>query len=265
MKTLTLSVLLCGCLGTLPAKSQTAEEESTLAPYVGVRKFNQSESISYYQNLYPLKDPYSKMVDDHGNGYEPLYGVRNFRAVLNGVVYRGGANNEYNKYGKRPNHNPLPNQGLKNLCEEGFGTAIYLYSTNYKTAPPVTKCTNTQKEAQTLNYLQLSPHIHPKDAHQILQIIYNKLTTDTDHTPIYLHCWNGWHASGLISAMALRQFCDYTADQAVNYWNLNTDGNYKGKAHDDFRNKIRAFKPDPTMQISSAVKARVCPNAKFAR
>ncbi|WP_413291262.1 hypothetical protein [Bdellovibrio sp. HCB337] len=220
-----------------------------------------SPSAIYYQQRYPLKNVNDKLVDNHGNGYENLYGVRNFRAVLNGVVYRGGANNDYNKYGKRDNNNPLPRVGLENLCEEGFETAVYLYSKNYEKAPKTVACKNIFDQTQKLDYVQKSPHLYDKDVRAILSIIHQRLQDETDKRPIYLHCWNGWHASGLISAMVLRQFCDYSSDQAVKYWDRNTDGVNKKVRHDRFRQKVRAFKPDPNMKIDDDVKARVCPRS----
>lgn len=220
-----------------------------------------NEALYFYQNRYPLKNPYSKLIDNQGNGYEKLYGVRNFRAVLNGVVYRGGANNSYNKHQKRNNQNPLPKEGLTNLCEEGFGTAVYLYSTNYKTAPKTTTCKSVLNQSQTLSYIQESPQISEDARRRVLSLIYQRLTSTTNHSPIYLHCWNGWHASGLISAYTLRQFCSYTVDQAINYWNRNTDGHNKGRAYDLLRAKIKAFKPDPAMTIDPELQAKICPVA----
>lgn len=219
----------------------------------------QTDAIYFYQHRYPLTNPYDKLVDNRGNGREDLYGVRNFRAVLNGIVYRGGANNVYNKYHKRNNQNPLQASALKNLCEEGFGTAVYLYTTNYGSAPKVTSCKSVIDSNQTLNYVQASPHVNDLDGRKVLNLIYKRLTSTTDNSPIYLHCWNGWHASGLISAYTLRQFCDYTADQAVAYWNRNTDGNNVGSNYDRLRAKVRAFQPDPNMKIDPALKAKICP------
>ena len=40
-----------------------------------------------------------------------------------------------------------------------------------------------------------------------------------------MHCWNGWHASGYISALSLRQFCGVSGSDAVAYWIRNTDNN----------------------------------------
>lgn len=229
-------------------------------PSVLHAKVSEPEKIwTYYQNRYPLKDPYAKLVDNHGKGVANLYGVRNFRSVLNGVVYRGGANNLYNKNGKRPNHNPLPEEGLQNLCTEGFGTAIYLYSTNFKKAPGEVHCESVLKRPQTLQYVQKTPHLYQKDVRHILNLVHTKLTTDKDPSPIYLHCWNGWHASGLMSALVLRQFCDYSAAKAVKYWDRNTDGVNKNPRYERFRAKIRSFQPDPNLKIDAEIKSRVCP------
>lgn len=232
---------------------------SPLTPVAKAQTDMGLESIYFYQNRYPLKNPYDKLVNNRGDGREDLYGTRNFRSVLNGVVYRGGANNAYNKYGKRSNQNPLPNLGLKNLCEEGFGTAVYLYTTNYDRAPKATSCKSLAGENHRLNYLQASPHMSEKGIQAVLNLVHKRLTSDTETSPIYLHCWNGWHASGLISAILLRQFCGYSADQAVTYWNRNTDGNNVGKPYDRLRAKIRAFEPNPRMTIDPVLKSKICP------
>ena len=72
-----------------------------------------------------------KVTDNWGNQFEDLYGTRNMRPVLHGVAYRGGANNYYHKRNKRKNQNPLPSDGLLNLCQEGFSGAVYLYQQNH--------------------------------------------------------------------------------------------------------------------------------------
>lgn len=252
MKIFIKLLFIASLLSPILLKAQSLEQDKSTA----------MATLYYYQNRYPLKNPYDKLVNNHGDGYESLYGVRNFRAVLNGVVYRGGANNVYNKHQKRANQNPLPNEGLTHLCQEGFGTAIYLYSTNYQTAPKTTTCKSVLNQAQTTNYIQESPHMSEEAGHRVLSLIYHRLLSTTDHSPIYMHCWNGWHASGLISAYTLRQFCGYTVDQAINYWNRNTDGNNIGSAYDRLRAKIRAFKPDPAMTIDKNLQATICPVAQ---
>lgn len=210
--------------------------------------------FDYYKQHFALKDIYSKLVDNAGNGYENLYGVRNFRAVLHGVYYRGGANNAYNKYGKRNNQNPLPNLGLNNLCAENFGIAIYYYPTNYKNAPHVIDC-KAGTENNTLNYLNY-PALNSKNHELILELIY-KRTQGLISGPIYGHCWNGWHASGLMAALSLRQFCDFSEEAAISYWVKNTDGNSKG--YDKIKAMIRNFKPLSKFKISTETKQVICP------
>jgi hypothetical protein len=216
-------------------------------------------SIEFFQNRYSLRDVYQKLVDNRGDGFEALYGVRNFRTVLNGVVYRGGANNYYNKLGKRGNSNPLTDLGLRNLCEEGFSTTVYLYSKNYESAPKSTSCSASYGARNSLEYKQESPLTQENDALEILGLIYERLVSQIDRQPIYLHCWNGWHASGFISALTLRQFCGWSGDQAVAYWDQNTDGHNEESKYKRIRAKIRTFQPDSEMSIDERLREKICP------
>jgi hypothetical protein len=210
---------------------------------------------STYRQRYALKDATSKLVDNKGNGFDKLYGVRNFRAVLNGIYYRGGANNAYHRTNKRGNENPLPSDGLQNLCEEGFGTAVYLYATNYGTAPSAVKCRAHDGSENTLEYKQVSVLSGSSQVKQVLGILYDHIRNPR-LGPVYMHCWNGWHASGFAGAAAMRQFCGFTAEQAVNYWNKNIDGVEVGEG---VRNKIRAFTPFSEFQLTAAEKKAFCP------
>jgi hypothetical protein len=206
---------------------------------------------AYYHRQYGLNDPYQKRVDDRGNGYEQLYGVRNFREVLNGVLFRGGANNSRNRDGARDNRNPLPNNGLADLCAAGFQTAIYLYGTNYSKATPQTTC-DSPRGKNTLNYLQMSFAAKPR---QILETVRAAIL-NSDQGPIYVHCWNGWHASGLISALALRQFCGVSGEAAVRYWIRSTDGDSN---YPDHKKRIQNFVPYTDLMIDAETQQRICP------
>ena len=75
---------------------------------------------------------YYKMVQNKGEGEWTLQGVRNLRPVLNGVLYRSGANNKTAPFLNRTNDNPLAFQTLLNLRENGFGKAYYLYAKNFQ-------------------------------------------------------------------------------------------------------------------------------------
>lgn len=218
----------------------------------------QDAAISHYQNRYNLNDPFTKLVDNTGEGFEPLYGTRNVRAVLRGVVYRGGANNYYHRTNARDNMNPLPADGLKSLCTEGFGTAVYLYTKNFETAKATTNCTSLNGSRNSVKYYQESPQDDEAAGARVLQMVYDKLMSTSDVRPIYLHCWNGWHASGYISTLILRQFCGVSAEAGVRYWNANTDGFNTGASYDAIRAKIRAFQPNPALRISPALQSKVC-------
>lgn len=216
--------------------------------------------VQYYQKRYPLTSTSMKLVDNRGNGFIDLYGVRNFRTVLNGILYRGGANNAFNKNKMRNNRNPLPEEGLSNLCKEGFRNVIYLYTTNYdKKSNPVNCKTERgpdEKLEIKMSYLQKGPWDR-KTQYAILKIVYDNII-NPEGGPVYMHCWNGWHASGLISSFALRQFCNYSGAQAAKYWDINTDGNNKGKAYDSYRSQIKSFIQFEDLKLPVETMNQIC-------
>ncbi len=206
----------------------------------------------YYKHKYKVNCADEKITDNFGNSYDSLYGTRNMRVILHGVAYRGGANNHYNKFLKRDNHNPLPHEGLINLVNQGFSRAIYLYSKNFNSSE---KIFVNDSGTDTLYYLQNSG-MNRNDLKSImfmvLDVIQNK-----DTGPIYLHCWNGWHQSGYISAAILMQFCDLTNEQALRYWNLNTDGVNKG--YENVKRLVSTFEPFKDIKIDDNTKKIICP------
>lgn len=210
------------------------------------------------EDRFGLLSTHEKRVDNLGNGYEKLYGTRNFRAVLANVLYRGGANNKNYREGPRPNRNPLPTQGLKSLCEQGFDTAVYMYSAGFETAPRKVECTDEKTGLPaTLDYLQIGPYAEAS-IRELLEITARKIRAGGTLKGSYYHCWNGWHASGMISAYSLRQFCNYSGDQAVKYWDLNTDGNYTDPAFEKLRAQIRDFKPYEDLKLTTEESAKLC-------
>ena len=258
LRALALAALASACVAppqAPPATRPTATAPTPIAvvapptPIVG----------EVYRRRYPVKTALDKLVTNHGNGVEALYGTRNVRAVLNGVYYRGGANNAFNRTGKRDNSNPLPEDGLANLCAEGFGTALYMYPTRFASAPASETCRTFEGDSGHLDYGQISVLRGKRD--DIRRVIANVF----DHIrhaelgPIYVHCWNGWHASGYAAAATLRQFCGFTADQAVRYWNLNTDG-VNGRGYERVRALIRKFEPFPEFTIGADQRAALCPD-----
>ncbi len=212
--------------------------------------------IEYYKVRYGSFDLTSKIVDNWGNGFENLYGTRNIRPVLHGIAYRGGANNYFHKKNKRHNNNPLPEDGLSNLCSEGFSTSVYLYTRNWKTAKTKVNCQCDRSGTNKMKYVQLDYH-DDKDIYELLKLVRASAISDSVG-PVYLHCWNGWHASGLVSALCLRQFCGISGPEAVKYWDLATDGANKNPRYNKIRSKIMNFKPYPELKIDESISGVAC-------
>ncbi len=212
-----------------------------------------------YRRRFPVATASDKVVSNTGTGDDALYGTRNVRAVLNGVYYRGGANNAYHRDRRRHNSNPLPDDGLANLCRQGFGTALYMYPTRFQSAAPVASCEQADGRPGQLTYRQISVLRGRKDdLRRIIAEVFAHVR-EPARGPIYVHCWNGWHASGYAAAATLRQLCGFSAEQAVRYWNLNTDG-VNGKAYDKVRTLIRNFEPFPEFSLTAEEQAALCPD-----
>jgi hypothetical protein len=235
-----------------PTPSATPAPTVTPTPEPTVSGFRLDQEVKKFKTRYDLDDPYTKLTDNKGKGVEELWGTRNMRVVLHGVMYRGGGNNKYLST-PRSNTNPLPQVGLTNLCEEDFSSAIYLYSENFETAKKSTTCKNTNHQDQTLSYKQYAA---AGENEKILAMVYNRIKGKSNG-PIYAHCWNGWHSSGLISGMALKQFCNWSDAKADAYWVKNTDGNSSGFT--SIRNKLKAFKPLTKYAITKEERDLICP------
>jgi hypothetical protein len=60
----------------------------------------------------------------------------------------------YHKENKRNNHNPLPLDGIENLCQEGFSASVYLYRENWETAPNKKDCNCVNQATNSMDYFQ---------------------------------------------------------------------------------------------------------------
>jgi LysM repeat protein len=61
----------------------------------------------------------------------------------------------------------------------------------------------------------------------------------------------------MLSAFTLIQFCGLNNQQALKYWEQNTDGAFKGYPH--VKSEILKFKPFSEFNTDSATRARICP------
>ena len=234
-------VALCAVLNTTPAYGEDHEPDSLAST---TSKFEQ------YRTLFGVDCLDEKVTDNYGNGDEALYGTRNFRPILHGVAYRGGGNNYYHKTAKRENKNPLPTDGLQNLAALGFSAAVYLYEDNFDSAPR-----SIVEGLDTLHYYQISGNsVEEQDS--LLSMIYEAIQYP-ETGPLYLHCWNGWHQSGYVSAIILRQFCGFSAEESLNYWVANTDGWNNG--YKRIREAIVLFEPRDDYPLDASVVEDICP------
>jgi len=211
----------------------------------------------YFKARYRETDLMYKITDNKGNGFDSLYGTRNMRPVLHGVAYRGGANNYYHLSDKRNNHNPIPLDGMHGLCTEGFSRGVYLYRENFEESPIGDTCSCANNSWNKFEYYQ-KDYFDSMHVYDMLKMVHESATLDTVG-PIYLHCWNGWHASGYISAVILKQFCGYSNWDAVNYWDLGTDGANTSPRYQTQRERIKSFQTYPEFEISDSLKKCLCP------
>jgi len=208
--------------------------------------------VNKYKLKYKVNCVQDKITDNQGNGFEGLYGTRNFRVILHGVAYRGGGNNYYHRTDKRNNKNPLPIDGLNNLLKNGFSTSVYLYNENFESAPAFLI---NKENNDTLNYYQLGGNTS-SELDSILMLTYNAII-NKNIGPVYLHCWNGWHQSGFVAAVLLKQFCGYNNTKSLHYWEDCADNWTRG--YDRIRNAIRDFEPVKKYKISQEISDAICP------
>lgn len=211
----------------------------------------------FYINRYGEKDLMFKITDNKGLGFDSLYGTRNMRPILHGVAYRGGANNYYHETDKRENQNPLPVDGMHNLCKEGFSNGVYLYRHGFEGYPVGDTCQCIDSSWNQFKYSQLD-YFDSAHVYKMLEMTY-LAATNPEIGPVYLHCWNGWHASGYVSAVILKQFCGYSSWDAVNYWDLGTDGANTSPRYQEQRERIKNFQPYPEFMISDSLQKCLCP------
>ena len=212
---------------------------------------------SYFKKRYQEEHLLKKIIDNNGNGFDSLYGTRNMRPILHGVAYRGGANNYFHKTQKRKNNNPLPKDGILNLCKEGFSSSVYLYKSNWDSSSTKETCNCINNTVNNFKYHQLN-YFDSSDVETMIALVHQS-ALDSTIGPVYLHCWNGWHASGFISAILLKQFCGYSNLDAVNYWDLCTDGTNISPRYNSIRERIKTFDPIQKYTINDSLGNAICP------
>lgn len=199
-----------------------------------------------------------RYIDNAGKGDSSMLGTRNVRAVFPGLLYRGGGNNLDLKDSipKYYVQNPLPYYAIDNLHYAGFNKIYYLYSKNFTQRYESSKI-------DSLKSIGLEYDCRPVISDTFLMEFYTDLLErvnnkiDNEKEKVYIHCWNGWHQSGMLSALSLMQFCDFNSTQALKYWELCTENNYKG--YNNVRTRIKDYKPLQGYEFTTSQKKMLCP------
>jgi len=190
------------------------------------------------------------VTNDVGNGNSFLYGTRNMRPVLPGYLYRAGANNFFHKTAQRSNNNPFPEDAIVNLYKEGFSTIVSLQGNNF----PYSFGSN-QRNNFTF-YYGLNTIDESYKQFELLRIVHQNIL-QKNSGPILVHDWNGWEKVGYFSAIALKQFCNFSDDQAVLYWSITAEGGSRGFKY--IKDSIRKFTPYTDLTLSEEIQAKICP------
>ena len=162
-------------------------------------------------------DIYTSAVDNNGDGDMGLYGTRNFKMVLKGLLYRTGANNVNDKTNPRELENPMPDIGLKNLCQKGVYETFALLPFGMDEAPKSLSCASLDDGEQRQMYYNHRSFWSPENRLLIFRMIVLSAKYPSKGA-IVLQDLDGSSVVGMMSAIALMQFCDWTTAEALTYF-----------------------------------------------
>jgi len=169
---------------------------------------------------------------------QPVKELREVRTILPGVLTTAGGSGGMNS---------LDQGQIQVLCKEGYSTVYYLYAEKFSN-PGLNDC-GVNKTDYLLARFE-GEHIRPIFT-RVKQVV------EQGGGPVMAHCWNGRHASGAVAAKAFMQFCDWSAERAVEYWLLHAGSD--GPAFKFVIRDIRGFAPYSDLKLTTADQARLCP------
>jgi hypothetical protein len=166
--------------------------------------------------------------------------TRALKTVIPGLLYRGGG------AGGRV---PLTQEALKGLCEAGFSLAVYGYTEGFHGTQQIQCASSVSGQQNTLTYIggEASQLAFEQDVMNRIQTVIANPNTG----PVFVHCWNGDHASGELASFGLRQFCGWSGPAATAYWSRNQHGAAP-------ISRIGKFNPNPALGIKEEDRAVLC-------
>ncbi|MBL9003377.1 MAG: hypothetical protein JNJ46_03970 [Myxococcales bacterium] len=172
------------------------------------------------------------------------------RPVLRGVLYRSGTPSE---------------EALNYLCESGWKRVYSLYGEFTTQLGPRNvnmlrhgrdqrQCTAPAGPRQI--EWRPAPSSRMRNLPTIFQDVIDSIRNPAKG-PVLVHCWNGLHYAGMVSALALRQFCGLSPQQAEAYWRANAN---RGANYPLIIANLYSFKPLPGMTLTPEEQQAYCPN-----
>ncbi len=190
-----------------------------------------------------------KIVDEGGKGPPNLQSLINLRAVLPSRLFRSGV--------RISPKSAISVEALKQLCEAGMTEVYYLYSGPLP--QNIVTCFRNGQLEQIRYKHALVTRSNVKYQEEVLAAVHALIVSDKLGV-ILLHDWAGLHAAGYISAIVLRQFCEFSPSAAQSYWRRTADGKPIAREAALLR-RIEAFQPNPAWTIPIERQASVCPSA----
>ncbi|MGZ3694043.1 MAG: hypothetical protein ACXWQO_07570 [Bdellovibrionota bacterium] len=167
--------------------------------------------------------------------------MRSVQTVIKGALIRAGGPGGTQS---------APDAAIDQLCEQGVRKVLYLYpEENFYNKGP--------HQCSRGTTIYGAGYFHGPNVKLTLAEIQKSGMEGSG--PVVVHCWNGWHAAGEISAIALMQFCDWSGERAAQYWVKGVEDKGNLGKYGSIISRIRNFRPIPGMRFSDSVKAARCP------
>ncbi|TXH22697.1 MAG: hypothetical protein E6Q99_08790 [Elusimicrobia bacterium] len=195
------------------------------------------------------------LADPH-RGSEPVSSAPSeeqlprLRPVLRGVLYRSGTPSE---------------EALNYLCESGWKRVYSLYGEfTTQLGPRNVNMLRHGRDQRQCNAAagprqiewRPAPSSRMRNLPAIFQDILDSIR-NPEKGPVLVHCWNGLHYAGMVSALALRQFCGLSPQQAEAYWRANAN---RGANYPLIIANLYSFKPLPSLTLTAEEQQVYCPN-----
>lgn len=172
------------------------------------------------------------------------------RPVLRGALFRSGTPSE---------------DALTYLCESGYKRVYSLYGEfTTQFGPRNSNMLRHGRDQRSCSVGETQRQIEwrpaPSSRMRTLPGIFRDIiesVRDPRRGPVLVHCWNGLHYAGMVSALALRQFCGFTAEQAEAYWRANAN---RGASYPLIIANLHNFKPIPELSLTPEEQVAICPN-----